>query len=328
MASRPGARSNGNDQDRPRDANEEFPPLPETTAPSRAPTFRRSLVPATTFELPPSQTTTSRFARRMPYSTAAQRAERIRHLDDLPQPIPEQFRLEQPREPIQGRTPRELSVPSRWIFTRRVPRVRAVPPPPPPQPLPPPLPPPDLQEIDQSLDEANTAQLRSLLDMTNHINLMTPLLSSSISHMPSANMPSSNVPLYNLPTYDVPFPSVSTTPFNIPPPSRSHDFEHNIRSKRRKIDSNRLVPSFKAFYYGKFGQVEPGKLQMELLSCDGGTFSTQSAYSAENILKDDESVYCTRGNRCNIVLRHQGATVFTLEKLTIKAPKSANYSHP
>ena len=66
---------------------------------------------------------------------------------------------------------------------------------------------------------------------------------------------------------------------------------------------------------------------MELVSCDGGLYSNESCYAAENILKNDNSVYCTKGNRCNVVLRHQGATVFSLKELIIKAPGS-NYSSP
>lgn len=152
---------------------------------------------------------------------------------------------------------------------------------------------PNFDELDQTLDEANT-QLRSLLDMTNHINLMTPFLRTTFS-----------------------------------PTLRPHDFpDDNRRSKRRKLDADRLVPSFKGFRYGKYGQVEPGQLHMEIVSCDGGMFSNESSYAADNILKNDNSVYCTKGNRCNIVLRHQGATVFTLRELVIKAPGSMNYSHP
>ncbi|KAK2593409.1 hypothetical protein QQS21_008897 [Conoideocrella luteorostrata] len=150
--------------------------------------------------------------------------------------------------------------------------------------------PPNFEDLDQSLDAAN-AQLRTLLD---HVNLTAPLLQSTLS-----------------------------------PTSRSHDFpDDNLPTKRRKIDSNPLVPSSKGFRYGRYGQVEPGQLQMEIVSCDGGMFSNESSYAAENILKDDNSVYCTKGNRCNIVLRHQGAMVFTLEELTIKAPSSMNFSHP
>lgn len=116
----------------------------------------------------------------------------------------------------------------------------------------------------------------------------------------------------------------------IPQPLRSHDFpDDNRRNKRRKLDADRLGSGgVKAFRYGRYGQVEPGQLRMEIVSCDGGMFSNQSSYAAENILKDDNSVYCTKGNRCNIVLQHQGATVFTLQELIIKAPCATNFSHP
>ncbi|KAH6890507.1 hypothetical protein B0T10DRAFT_321521 [Thelonectria olida] len=116
---------------------------------------------------------------------------------------------------------------------------------------------------------------------------------------------------------------------NFSPPLRPQEQpDTNRRHKRRKLDSDRLVPSFQGFRYGKYGQVEPGPLQMEIVSCDGGMFSNESSYSAENVLHDDLSVYCTKGNRCNIVLRHQGATVFSLQELVIKAPASMSYSHP
>lgn len=114
-----------------------------------------------------------------------------------------------------------------------------------------------------------------------------------------------------------------------PPPPRAHDFpDDNRRSKRRKIESDRSGSNLRGFRYGKYGQVETGQLRMEMVSCDGGMFSNESVYAAENILKDDTSVYCTKGNRCNIVLRHTGSTLFTLEELVIKAPGSMNYSHP
>lgn len=276
MASRSGAGSSGHRSNRPRDAQEDFPPLPLPRLPSL-----RTLSGDRERSRPSSPSSASiggisgingRPPTRHWSAAAARRAERIRNLDDR---APSLDDLE------------SNSMDQSWFSTsRRQSRLR-------------PLDTashhrrPNLDELDQTLDEANS-QLRTLLDMTNHINLMTPILRTTLS-----------------------------------PTIRSHDFpDDNVRSKRRKIDSNRLVPSFKGFRYGKYGQVEPGQLQMEIVSCDGGMFSNESSYAAENILKDDNSVYCTKGNRCNIVLRHQGATVFTLEELIIKAPASMNYSHP
>jgi hypothetical protein len=116
--------------------------------------------------------------------------------------------------------------------------------------------------------------------------------------------------------------------FNSLNPQRHELPEDNRRVKRRKLDSNRLSSNFRGFQYGKYGQVEPGHLKMELVSCDGGIYSDDTTkYSAENILKNDNTVYCTEGPRCNIVLRHQGATVFTLKELVIKAPRS-NFTSP
>ncbi|KAI1213492.1 uncharacterized protein F4807DRAFT_411320 [Annulohypoxylon truncatum] len=113
-----------------------------------------------------------------------------------------------------------------------------------------------------------------------------------------------------------------------PPPPPQDPTEDNRRAKRRKLDSDRLTSGFQGFRYGKYGQVEPGQLTMELVSCDGGIYSDDGQrYAAENILKNDQSVYCTEGPRCNIVLRHQGNTVFTLKELVIKAPRS-NFTSP
>lgn len=148
----------------------------------------------------------------------------------------------------------------------------------------------------ETLGEANS-HLRALLDLSTDSDLASP-------QMPLPESP-------------------------YPPPPRAHDFsDDNRRNKRRKLDSDKAGPSSRGFRYGKYGQVEPGQLRMEMVSCDGGMFSNESLYAAENILKDDSSVYCTKGNRCNIVLRHQGSTLFTLEELVIKAPGAMNYSHP
>lgn len=278
MASRSGAGSGGHRANRPRDTQDDFPPLPIPRLPSLRTLSGERLErsgppsPSSAAATAGSGGINARPATRYWSAAAARRAERIRNLDDR---APSLDDLE------------SNSMDQSWFSSsRRSSRLR-------------PLDTsahhrrPNFDELDQTLDEANS-QLRTLLDMTNHINLMTPLIRSTFS-----------------------------------PTIRAHDFpDDNLRSKRRKIDSNRLVPSFKGFRYGKYGQVEPGQLQMEIVSCDGGMFSNESSYAAENILKDDNSVYCTKGNRCNIVLRHQGATVFTLEELIIKAPASMNYSHP
>jgi hypothetical protein len=104
--------------------------------------------------------------------------------------------------------------------------------------------------------------------------------------------------------------------------------DENRRNKRRKLDVDRCAANHKGQRYRRYGQVEATQLQMEIVSCDGGMYAVGSDHVADNILKDDNSVYCTKGNRCNIVLRHQGATVFTLQELVIKAPGAMNYSHP
>ncbi|KAK0385850.1 hypothetical protein NLU13_7027 [Sarocladium strictum] len=157
------------------------------------------------------------------------------------------------------------------------------------------------------LDEANS-RLRALLDLTN--NPLRPPHGST--HDPVTLDPS---------TMRVTFSPSVFRPNELPEDS-------NRRNKRRKLDAEKQSHNFKGFRYGKYGQLEPGQLQMEIVSCDGGMFSNRAAYSAENILKDDNSVYCTKGNRCNIILRHQGATAFTLQELVIKAPASMNFSHP
>lgn len=147
---------------------------------------------------------------------------------------------------------------------------------------------PRFEDLDRNLEDANS-HLRALLDFTNNSPIIPPLMSPSV-----------------------------------PPPDHA---EEGRRTKRRKLDSESGTHTYRGFRYGKYGQVEPGRLTMEIASCDGGLYSNGDGYVAENILKDDASVYCTKGNRCNIVLRHQGATVFSLQELVIKAPGS-NYSYP
>lgn len=128
-----------------------------------------------------------------------------------------------------------------------------------------------------------------------------------------------NTQLRALLAYD---PTISSP---LSPPANAHTPHHDQtedsrRVKRRKLDSERPGSNFKGFRYGRFGQVEQGQLKMEIETCDGGIFADDENNPPESILKNDESVYCTKKDSCNIVLRHQGATVFTLSELVIRAP--------
>lgn len=129
--------------------------------------------------------------------------------------------------------------------------------------------------------------------------------------------------------------AASSTIFNLgddinfwPPISRSREpspgsQSNRRRSKRAKLDSDDKREGIRGFSYGHYGQVVPGPLEMEIVSCDGGPYGTTGRSSwPENILLDDNSVYSAKNNRCNIILRHLGQTPFCLKKLIIKAPKS------
>ncbi|KAG5945823.1 hypothetical protein E4U59_005135 [Claviceps monticola] len=285
MASSSGAGSSDPEQNRPQDEVDEFPPLPRS-APRLPPlrTLNGDLVQPEAGAVSPtpgsaslgSLATSTRSAPRY-WSTATRRAERIRNiydhtptLDDLDSNPMDHSWLTSSRRALHLRP----------IYTSAAERERMARPT-------------DLDELDH-LDEANN-QLRTLLDMTTQVHLMTPLLQSTTS------------------------PTVR---------SRDVSDDDNIRSKRRRLGSNPPVPISRRFRYGRYGQVEPGRLRMEVVSCDGGMFSNESFRTADNILNDDVSTYCSTGNRCNIVLRHQDATVFALEELVIKMPGGKKYSHP
>lgn len=95
------------------------------------------------------------------------------------------------------------------------------------------------------------------------------------------------------------------------------------RSKRRKLDSDDNREGSRGFGYGHRGQVVPAMLRMQLVSCDGGNYESGSGYSfPENILKNDPSVYCTKSDRCNLVLQHPGEIPFCVNRIVIKAPKT------
>lgn len=136
---------------------------------------------------------------------------------------------------------------------------------------------------------------------------------------PSANMPQGiSEHVGNHSVYNSRHQDTSSSALISPPIPEDYQTDSR-RIKRRKLDSDFLSRNH-GFRYGYYGQVEPGTLKMELVSCDGGMYEGEPQYAAENMLKDDNSVYCTKGTRCNILLRHQGTTVFTLKELIIKAP--------
>ncbi|KFY05746.1 hypothetical protein V492_08319, partial [Pseudogymnoascus sp. VKM F-4246] len=108
-------------------------------------------------------------------------------------------------------------------------------------------------------------------------------------------------------------------------PSQEQGDENNRASKRRRLGSPVPEPRIPAVNYGYYGQVEPGNLNMEIEFCDGGTFSEGSErdsirYGATNLLKQDNSVYSTKSNRCNLVLKHEGDRPFCLKEIIIRAP--------
>ncbi|WEW56629.1 hypothetical protein PRK78_002077 [Emydomyces testavorans] len=94
------------------------------------------------------------------------------------------------------------------------------------------------------------------------------------------------------------------------------------RTKRVKLDSDDKREGLRGFSYGHYGQVVPGTLEMEIISCDGGAYGNGRSSWPENILLNDNSVFSARSDRCNVILRHQGQTPFCLKKLVIKAPRS------
>jgi hypothetical protein len=100
--------------------------------------------------------------------------------------------------------------------------------------------------------------------------------------------------------------------------------EAHRRIKRRKLEheSSRSA-EYQSFKYGYKGQMVPGRLRMEVVSCDGGQIKRDNPmkiYDVENVLKNDKSVYCSERSKCDLLLRHTGDTPFALEKVVIRAP--------
>ncbi|KIW71333.1 hypothetical protein PV04_03514 [Phialophora macrospora] len=97
------------------------------------------------------------------------------------------------------------------------------------------------------------------------------------------------------------------------------------RAKRRKLDDGTYEEEPRTFSYGDKGQVVPGGLRLDIISCDGGEYSdphTPINSYPQNVLQDDTTVYCTKSNRCNLLLKHVGGMPFALTKIVVKAPRS------
>lgn len=123
-------------------------------------------------------------------------------------------------------------------------------------------------------------------------------------------------------TYISPSPdgSSSGSPSLMPPGSSGRDGQGRL--KRRKLDADDNREESQGFNYGRYGQVYPGMLQMEIASCDGGNYDPDGGCSRpENVLENNQSVYSTKENRCNLILRHRGEAPFCLKKIVIKAPQ-------
>lgn len=96
------------------------------------------------------------------------------------------------------------------------------------------------------------------------------------------------------------------------------------RNKRRKLDHGMSATGeYTCYKYGYKGQVVPGRLRMEIVSCDGGEHRKDNPpglYRVQNVLKNDKSVYCSESSECNLLLKHIGEAAFTLERIVIRAP--------
>ncbi|QIW99023.1 hypothetical protein AMS68_004541 [Peltaster fructicola] len=103
---------------------------------------------------------------------------------------------------------------------------------------------------------------------------------------------------------------------------RGYDEFRQHLTKRRKIEPDVLS---RRILYGHHGQVEPGRLKMFLISCDGGQHTDPSSPHIDlgpgNVLKTDKSVYSSDRRSASIIIRHADDTPFTLTQLMVVAPE-------
>lgn len=99
-------------------------------------------------------------------------------------------------------------------------------------------------------------------------------------------------------------------------------------TKRRKTShDDDLFEGYDPVRYGWNGQVDPGQLRLEIASCDGGQYDQTLKFRAENVLRNDKSVYCSNSSTCSFVFRHQGDSTFHLDALVVKGPQTG-YTSP
>src|SRR6201996_1785790 len=120
----------------------------------------------------------------------------------------------------------------------------------------------------------------------------------------------------------------NTTTHGSGPESESDLTVLRRQPKRRKLGHDADMFAYDPVIYGWNGQVDPGNLRLEIVSCDGGEHIRPQPppyrpmeYRVENVLKNDKTVYCSESHKCNILFRHQAESLFHLESLVIKAPE-------
>ena len=131
-----------------------------------------------------------------------------------------------------------------------------------------------------------------------------------------------------------PLGAASAMPPTHSPPSDSsphdHEAQNSRNAKRRKLESGRNTPkaSPKVFGYGRYGQVEPGQLKMEISSCDAAPYRRTISNHPANMLNNEATFFCANSSRCNVTLQHRGGTIFNLTELTLRTPNNMDHSAP
>jgi hypothetical protein len=119
--------------------------------------------------------------------------------------------------------------------------------------------------------------------------------------------------------------SPDTSPNDVPDRYATSSNGNRRSYKRRKLDDEPRPFSKPPIKYGHYGQVEAGKLQLEIISNDGGEHvdprHTEMYLGANNILRSDRSVFCSERSSAGVVLGHADGTPFCLEKLQISGPE-------